>query len=978
MTRKISLLCAFTLLNVVVLSGLGIGKVWAESPLGVPQSTPASRLDQEQRPSPGIPFEQYHQLMVESIHDAFVQKVRQLDGDRHQLRPGIETMRQYHSVALSACGALSQALAGMELSNNSELFQRAFRKFEAGEIEEAQYILSDNELESALRNTYRNGYQPSDPEFQQPLNNYLLKARLSVVQLNMEAASGYYMKAIHADRLNYDNLLEYARFLYKLGDAARALSFAERTFELAESDYQRALAQDLLANIYAWQTAYEQAATAFDQSRNLLDNQEGAVPDMYLIDNVIAMRKRAIRHADHSSPTKAWGIFDQALEICTQLANKYPILFTGELAETHLRFAASYELHGEYELALEQYSLGWELIDDLTAKYPEVYQLNQGLALANIAAIEAQLNRTDIAERRYRAALEAISEISDQLGNPYHPEMGDITNALGELYILQYRFRDGEKLLKDAQRLLQPLAIKYPDAYEFRLAQTFHLRGKIHQLSFDYEEAFRSYEKALKIRQRFAKDDSTIYRLALAESYADIGTLYLSNNQFDLGYRSLNDAMEIYQRIATEMPATYRASLANLLLQSGASYVSTHLYEHGQKVLLESKEILMAAHPIANAGELATCQRQLGRLYLAFDDYASAEREFTGAAALLAVLGSEDSVRYTTSRIRLILDWADFALTTRDPETALIRSEEAVSLLERWVLTNPRSHLSLLVTARRQLAEAHLALGHIERAQEMLLEAMEIQEGLVEVRQEIHSGELAQVCYVLGQTYRAQNEYRQSSVYYLRALDILARLENAYGDWVLPEIVSVRHAFADAYRDYGAYEMATQQYRKAHRAVQRLVPTGRGAFDLERSRIQFGRAQLLMAQKRYEEAFDMYREAANLQQVLADQYAGYHYRELAQTLGDMAWCMVMVQDFEGAQTYIEEAVRLDEAQETLRFKQAPIELLSNNYSEARSIYVEYTDLIPEAREVFLADLTVLEQMGIEHTDIRKVRRLLEK
>ena len=916
--------------------------------------------------------------MVESINRAFVSQVQQVEGDRHELRPGIEFLRQYHSGALSYCGILSEVLAATEPDGQSALYQRAFARFEAGEVQDALFILSDGELESALRDAYRQGLQPTDPGFRQPVNNYLLKARLSVLQLRMEAASEYYMKAIHTDRLNEQTMLEYARFLLKLGDGSRALSFCERAMELAQTDLQRGLAQYLLASIYAHTGEYDRAAAAYDQSRVLLGPGDAAVPDMCRIDNAISLRQRAIRHAWNNSPAKAESLFKRALDICRDLSAAYPLLYDRETAETHMQFGTSLELQGDYDGAWEHYREGLQKYEKLAAADANVYDLNLGLAQAHIAAVQLRLSRVKEAESHYLAAFQTISAISGRLGNPYHPEMGELLNALAALYISQYRTGAAEGSLREAQMLLQPLAIKYPAAYEMRLAKNFHLRGRLQQQNFDFEQAIHFYERALDIRRRYVRYDSTVFQLDFAESLADIGSLYAANSQFDLAVRTVNQAIDLYKGLGEKMPAAYRARLAGLLCQRGATYAATHRYNLAQADFLSAREMLMAAHPIAYAAELAACQQEVGRLHHVFGDYGGAKAAFGQAETALRQLAVLDSARYRTNINRLLLDMAALEADNGDYGAAWVHIDPTVRNLELWVLDHPRSHLPLLSRARRQLAGIWVAQGLIERAQELLEETLALQEGLAEVRPEVHNRELAHGCYVLGQAYQRQNQYRRASEYYLRSLDILERLEVKFGDYLLADLIRVRHAFANAYRDYGAFDIAAHQYRKASQAHQKLATLSPGAFDVARARMLFDRGQLLLSQKRYDEAFDMNQEAAGLQKVLATQYPGYHRSELARTLGYMAWCKVFSHSFDEAARYMQEAVALDSSQVWLHLKRAPIALLTGAFQDARLIYVEYADRLPEAREVFLADLTLLEQSGVDHPDIRKARKLLEK
>ncbi len=937
----------------------------------------SSGLSQEQRQLPGNPAA-YHRIMVESINQAFVSEVRQLGGDRHELRPGIEFLRQYHAGALSYCGALSVSLTEVDPAGRSELYDRAFARFEAGEVQDALFLLSDGELESALREAYRQDLQPDDPGFQQPVNNYLLKARLSVLQLRMEAASEYYMKAIHTDRLNDKTMLEYARFLLKLGDGGRALSFCERARELAQTDLQRGLAQDLLASIYAHTGEYGRAADTYDQARSLLGSGDSKLSEVYHIDYAISLRQQAIRHARNNSPAKAQNLFTRALDLSKDLSTAFPLLYQRETAETHIQFGLSYELQGAYESALDHYREGLRIYERLAAGAADVYELNFGLAQAKIAETEMRLNHSQEAEAGYLTAFKTISAISGRLGNPYHPEMGEVLNSLASLYIDQYRLVEAERNLREAQMLLQPLAVKYPASYEPRLANTFHLRGRIQQVNYDFEQAIHFYEQALDIRSHFARHDSTPFLLDLAESLADIGSLYVANSQFEQGLLKMHEAIELYKELPGEMPAAYKSRLANLLRRLGGSYACTHRYDSAREALLSSQQILMAAHPVADAAELAACRRELGQLYRVFGDQGAAQAAFEQAMGLLKELAVRDSARYKTEMNRLMLEMGALYLGKGDSEAAYAQVYPAVQQLELWVLDHPRSHLPLLARARRQLAEVWVEQGRIERAQELLEETLALQEGLADVRPDVHARELARCCYVMGQAYQKENEYRSAIQYYIRSLDILEQLEARFGEWVLADMIRVRHALGNAYREHGAFDMATQQYRKASQANQKLALLAPGAYDVARARMSFDRGQLLLAQKRYDEAFDMYQEAAGMQRVLATQYPGYHRSELAYTLGYMAWCKVFSRSFDEAAGYMQEAVSLDNAQVWLHLKQAPISLLSGAFQDARSIYVEYADSMPEAREVFLADLTLLEQSGLDHPDIRKARKLLEK
>ena len=239
---------------------------------------------------------------------------------------------------------LSEKFAEVNLDDQSENYQNAFRHFMDGEIDEALAILEEIDLEQRLQTNQkeiqkdeaiveakRKRIEEKKEEIRQDVEVVVLKARLHKLKYQFAEAEKQYDLAVEYDSLNMQLLSEYGIMLHGQNRHYKAIKIFEKGLRLTDNYLIRAIFLNSLALLYD-------------------DIQELEKSEAYFIEALPIFRELARKKLDTFLPTilnnlgalsykrqeleKSKAYFMEALQIRRELAKKNPDIFLPDVATT--------------------------------------------------------------------------------------------------------------------------------------------------------------------------------------------------------------------------------------------------------------------------------------------------------------------------------------------------------------------------------------------------------------------------------------------------------------------------------------------------------------------------------------------------------------------------------------------------------------------------------------------------------------------
>jgi hypothetical protein len=272
---------------------------------------------------------------------------------------------------------------------------------------------------------------------------YIAIARLDIIDNNYTEATKWFEKAVH-EFFDYDNVLEYARFLYKQNEFKRAVVLYEKL-----------------------------------QTKYLTKGQKVAV-----LNNLAILQKKLNQNQE------ALGNYGEALQIRRALAKENPSAFNPDVAMTLNNLANLQVKLNQNQEALGNYGEALQIRRALAKGNPSAFNYYVATTLNNLANLQVKLDQNQEALGNYGEALQIRRALAK--GNPsaFNP---DVAMTLNNLAILQVKLNQNQEALKNSSEAIQlykKLADSHLSAYGIAYVRALLVRvWNLGQSGVDLTEA---------------------------------------------------------------------------------------------------------------------------------------------------------------------------------------------------------------------------------------------------------------------------------------------------------------------------------------------------------------------------------------------------------------------------------------------------------------------------------------------------------
>ena len=289
------------------------------------------------------------------------------------------------------------------------------------------------------------------------------------------------------------------------------------------------------------------------------------------------------------------------------------------------------------------------------------------------------------------------TEQENQLISNY--QIAELYNNLAILYSTTQRFKESEKMHKEAIQICERLAKENPKAYESVLAKSYNNLANIYSGTQRFKESEDMFKAAIQICERLAKENPMVYELDLATSYSNLGTLYSGTQRFKESEDMFKAAIQIYERLAKENPKAYEANLATSYNNLGNLYSDTQRFKESEdmhKAAIQIYERLAKENPKAYEAALAKSYNNLANLYRDTQKFKESEDIYKVAIQIYERLAKENPMVYESDLATSYSNLGILYINTQRFKESEDIYKVAIQIYERLYNNNPQEYQGLL------------------------------------------------------------------------------------------------------------------------------------------------------------------------------------------------------------------------------------------------------------------------------------------
>ena len=266
----------------------------------------------------------------------------------------------------------------------------------------------------------------------------------------------------------------------------------------------------------------------------------------------------------------------------------------------------------------------------------------------NLAILYSTTQRFKESEKMHKEAIQICERLAKENPMVYELDLATSYSNLGTLYSGTQRFKESEDMFKAAIQIYERLAKENPKAYEANLATSYNNLGNLYSDTQRFKESEEMHKAAIQIRERLAKENPKAYEADLAGSYNNLALLYSGTQRLKESEEMHKEAIQICERLAKENPKAYEAALAKSYNNLANLYRDTQKFKESEdiyKVAIQIYERLYNNNPQEYQGLLALNYYFLGTLMTENNKQDDAIEAFEHSVKLSKELIKEDNFK---------------------------------------------------------------------------------------------------------------------------------------------------------------------------------------------------------------------------------------------------------------------------------------------------------------------------------------------
>lgn len=668
------------------------------------------------------------------------QLIQQLEAEFNQEIRTVSRANELLLERLKKAQQQAQELANkwvtINLDDESETYQEAFRAYLDGDIEKALEIINSVDLEKRLAlnaaaiekeeeliEEIEKRMWKRKQEIEQDVSQVVLKARLQNIQQQYGKAEESYLLAYKYAYEDLNLVFEIAAFYH-----------TNKEFRKCQPFYQKAL--------YIYQKQEE----------------EGRVPDPSKVAKIFSNYGSFL--TDQKDYDGARQVLDSALLVMTEVDDLENDVYQDLLANLKLNLGEIYAVL-EPEQALPYFEEALSIRRELAKDSSESNLVNLSYALNNYALLVDK--EPAIAERYCREGIRILEILSEDSQSRY---LHDLATFYGNLGIFRKKQNDlptAEVYYKKSKSILEELVSQHRKIYLGDLANVTLNYGKALLENNKHVLALPELQQSFRYYQELVEDYPEIYRENLAMLCNEIGILLREQGDIAGAKEKYEIAYPIYEELVKAKPDLYLSDLGIMLNNLGQIHDDNNEFAQAEKYYLRGIEIwrqLVLQEREEYISRLAIALNNLGLVYKDLAKLTEAKTLYQEAIEINRKLIEKYPLLYEGNLISALSNMSNLLVMERQFDEAIKLNQELVKISRKMLALNRDQYISDMIST---LINYSLVLWNkelLEEAQKVLEEAAELCRELSQKSPQLASFYFCNLSVNLGSIY--WNLYAQS------------------------------------------------------------------------------------------------------------------------------------------------------------------------------------------------------------------------
>ena len=498
----------------------------------------------------------------------------------------------------------------------------------------------------------------------------------------------------------------------------------------------------------------------------------------------------------------------------------------------------------------------------------------------------------------------------------------EVLLRLAVQYTFDDNFTSAEILNNEALKLVQGLETENPLTFQKLKAKTHKQLADMYTEINEFEKAIKAAEVAYNIYTKLIEGGKEQFKPDLANLLRARSSIYFKQYDFNKATEDAIPAIEILKPLAKEDPF-YRYNLAYAYMALGSIYAQARKVDLAEPAFLDALQLisdLAADNPEQYQSDLARMQGNLGTMYRVKKSLQQSKSFLSKSLETYTTLAAENPVRYDYHLARTYSNLGGLYYQLNNFEMCEESNWKAIEIRRKLAKKNPKKYnLDLIMSILNQVnLEKTILKKNLDMAPRA--EALEL-----------------------------INE----------AKTIIAQCDST------SRLVEIRKENIGIFESYFVSltpeDLLVQGELNKFEALQRQLGQD-STIELRNSRRKDMSVIL-------ENALKTYPKNKNLIAYSAEYY------------GNLSWEYIHEGQFAAAEQAANQGLEIDSSIEWIKSFLAPALLFQGKFKKAQKIYIAMKDL-PNVngtyKNAFLSDLDKLEQIGITHEDVAKIRELLNE
>jgi tetratricopeptide (TPR) repeat protein len=587
---------------------------------------------------------------------------------------------------------LATRFAQVDLEQASEFARLALKKFkEEGDVKVALAMMPEDKLDAFWSNVLLHEEKVTKAKAQ-GVENYMLRARLLIANLQFSSAYESYLKAIDKDSTDIDNLWEVARFFNKQREFQQATKLYEKILNLNISELEKGVLLNNLIGLYAVMGKNMEAEQAIVQALDLLQKLSAQNP-IYQEYLAMVLENKGRFNASNLKISEAEQAYQEALRINRNLSTHNPA-FLVNLAATLFNLGDFYYTLKNYKNAEHAFLEALSIRRNL--KTTTAYDSEHGLALTlyGLGSYYTNTKQLNKAESALKESSEIFVNLSAKNPAAYkHYEAGSIS-SLGDCFRLKKEFDQAKRQYLRSIELFKPLLLKDPLQYFEELVIVFNNFGENYFSQDSLVKAEQYYNEALSVLNNLPNKDGDTFQASLAITQYNLANLYRASHKIELSEKNALSALAYFQKISLKNKEIYSFYIIGLLNNLALVYLAQGNSLEGERKLVEALTILdkfIIEKPDAYLPLKAQILNSAGFFLSKTGKLLDAQKAYKQSITLYITLISEKNADYSKELIQTVLN-------LKNVRDSLFLRKELGAVIETTnfiihILTNKNLHI---------------------------------------------------------------------------------------------------------------------------------------------------------------------------------------------------------------------------------------------------------------------------------------------